>query len=157
MTALIGPAQSSGRTGSYFAPTGNCEGDALQVMVCLHQSARRQNGLPTLHVSVRLSGAARAKSVDVSRCGFSHTACGHPFEYEINRAGYRWTRVGENLAWGTGSLGRPYAIFSTWLRSPAHRANILDPAFRDLGVAVRRGDFAGRPNSAVWVAEFARH
>ena len=126
-------------------------------MVCLHENARRQSGLPPLQVSVRLTDAARAKSVDVARCGFSHTACGHTFEYRINRAGYRWTRVGENLAWGTGSLGRSYAIFSTWLRSPAHRANILDPAFRDLGVAVRRGEFAGKPNSAVWVAEFARH
>jgi uncharacterized protein YkwD len=157
VTALIGPAQSSGRTTSHAALSSFCTGDELQVMICLHQSARRRRGLPPLRLSLRLVGAARAKGADVARCGFSHTACGHSVEYRVVRSGYRWTHVGENLAWGTGSLGRPYAIFSAWIRSPGHRANILDPTFRDLGIAVRRGTFAGRPDAAVWVAEFARH
>ena len=91
------------------------------------------------------------------RCGFSHTACGHSFEYRITEAGYRWTRVAENLAWGSGSLGGPYAIFSEWMRSPGHRANILSPGFCARGIAVRRGSFSGHPNASVWVAEFGSH
>jgi uncharacterized protein YkwD len=43
------------------------------------------------------------------------------------------------------------------MRSPGHRANILSPGFRDLGIAVRRGSFSGYPNAAVWVAEFGSH
>ena len=71
--------------------------------------------------------------------------------------GYRWTWVAENLAWGSGSLGRPYAIFSEWMRSPGHRANILSPGFRDLGIAVRRGSFSGSSTAYVWVVEFGSH
>jgi uncharacterized protein YkwD len=154
--ALASPAQSGGRTASYLAPAGYCTGAPVQVMICLHDYARHQAGLPPLRSPVRLTQAARAKDADVVRCGFSHTACGHSFEYRITEAGYRWTRVAENLAWGSGSLGRPYAIFSEWMRSPGHRANILSPGFRDLGIAVRRGSFSGYPNAAVWVAEFGR-
>jgi uncharacterized protein YkwD len=155
--ALATPAQSGGRPASYLAPAGSCTGSPVQMMVCLHNYARHQAGLPPLRVPGRLLQAARAKDADVVRCGFSHTACSHAFEYRIDQTGYRWTRVGENLGWGSGMLGRPYAIFSTWMRSPGHRANILSPGFRDLGIAVRQGSFSGYPNAAVWVAEFGSH
>jgi uncharacterized protein YkwD len=152
--ALASPSQSDGRRDSYLAPSGYCDGASVQVMICLHDYARHQAGLPPLRSPVRLTRAARAKGADVVRCGFSHTACGHAFEYRINRAGYRWTRVGENLGFGHGSRGRPYAIFSSWMRSPRHRANILSPGLRDLGIAVRRGSFSGHSQASVWVAEF---
>jgi uncharacterized protein YkwD len=152
--ALASPAQSDGRTASYLAPAGYCTGVAVQVMICLHDYARHEAGLAPLRSPLRLTRAARAKNADVARCGFSHTACGHAFEYRINQAGYRWTRVGENLGFGGGSLGRPYAIFSNWMRSPGHRANILSPGFRDLGIAVRLGSFSGHSNASVWVVEF---
>jgi uncharacterized protein YkwD len=155
--ALASPAHSSGRTDSSLAPAGYCTGASVQVMICLHQYARHQAGLPPLRSPIRLTEAARAKDADLVRCGFSHTACGHSFEYRISQAGYHWTRVGENLAWGSGSRGRAYAIFSDWLRSPGHRANILSPGFHDLGIAVRRGSFSNAANAAVWVAEFGSH
>ena len=152
--ALASPAQSDGRTASYLAPAGYCTGAEVKVMICLHDYARHEAGLPSLRSPLRLTRAARAKNADVARCGFSHTACGHAFEYRINRAGYRWTRVGENLGFGGGLLGRPYAIFSNWMRSPGHRANILSPGFSDLGIAVRLGSFSGHSNASLWVVEF---
>jgi uncharacterized protein YkwD len=154
--ALANPAQSGGRTASYIAPAGYCTGARVQVMICLHDYARHQAGLSPLRFSLRLMRAARAKDSDIARCGFSHTACGHPFEYRIDQAGYRWRRVGENLGFGTGSLGRPHGIFSSWMRSPGHRANILSPGFRDVGIGVRRGSLVGYPKGAVWVVEFGR-
>jgi uncharacterized protein YkwD len=101
--------------------------------------------------------AALAKSADIARCGFSHRACGYTLSYRADRAGYRWTRFGENIAYGTGSPP-PSArtIFAAWLRSGEHRANILDPAFRDIGVGSRRGVVAGA-SARLWVAEFGRH
>jgi uncharacterized protein YkwD len=154
---LASPAQSDGRTASYIAPAGYCTGTTVYVMICLHDYARHQAGLPPLRTALPLTRAARAKGADVARCGFSHTACGYAFQYRINRAGYRWTRVGENLGFGSGSLGRPYAVFSSWMRSPEHRANILSPGFRDLGIAVRLGPFSGSSNASVWVVEFGSH
>ena len=38
-----------------------------------------------------------------------------------------------------GHDGSPMAIFVDWMHSPPHRANILDPSFRDAGVGVARG------------------
>ena len=44
--------------------------------------------------------------------------------------------VGENIAWGTGSLATPRAIVAAWMASPGHRANILDPHYRETGIGV---------------------
>jgi uncharacterized protein YkwD len=154
--ALASAAPSSARPTRYLAPVGYCGGNRVQVMLCLHDYARHQAGLPSLRASATLMRAARAKSADIARCGFSHTACGHAFSYRADRAGYRWTRIGENIAFGTGPLASARAIFSAWLRSSEHRANIFDPAFRDVGVGSRRGAVAGA-SARFWVAEFGRH
>ena len=44
--------------------------------------------------------------------------------------------VGENIAWGTLWLASPRAIVAAWMASPEHRANILNPRFRDTAVGV---------------------
>lgn len=45
--------------------------------------------------------------------------------------------IGENIAIGTGNLGRARAIFRAWWWSPTHRANILNSAFTSVGFAER--------------------
>ncbi|WP_205474436.1 CAP domain-containing protein [Nocardioides sp. SYSU D00038] len=47
----------------------------------------------------------------------------------------RLSMVGENVAVGFPS-GR--AVVTGWMRSPGHRANILEPRYRLLGLAARR-------------------
>lgn len=153
--ALTSAAPTSARPTLYLAPVGYCSGTRVQVMLCLHDYARHEAGLPSLRATATLVRAARAKSTDIARCGFSHSACGHAFSYRADWAGYRWTRLGENIAFGTGPVS-VRAIFSAWLRSTKHRANILDPAFRDVGVGSRRGRVAGA-SARFWVAEFGRH
>lgn len=54
------------------------------------------------------------------------------------------TRVGENVAAGY-STGRD--AVAAWMKSPGHRANILEPSYRLLGLAVRRAD-DGTPYAA---------
>jgi len=59
----------------------------------------------------------------------------------MKRTGYVSRRgvgyeVGENIAWGSLWLGTPKAIVAGWMRSPGHRANILDRRFRDTGIGV---------------------
>ncbi len=44
--------------------------------------------------------------------------------------------VGENLAWGSGSLSSPREIVQSWMHSPGHRANILSRRFREIGIGV---------------------
>lgn len=45
--------------------------------------------------------------------------------------------VGENVAYGY-TTGR--AAVRGWMGSPGHRANILEPGYRLMGLAARRGD-----------------
>jgi uncharacterized protein YkwD len=44
--------------------------------------------------------------------------------------------VGENIAWGTLWLATPRSIVAAWMASPEHRANILNPRFRDTAIGV---------------------
>jgi uncharacterized protein YkwD len=58
----------------------------------------------------------------------------------IRATGYisssRIGEVGENIGWGTLGDATPRAIVAAWMDSPGHRANILDPRFRDTAVGV---------------------
>ena len=59
----------------------------------------------------------------------------------MRRSGYIYSpqigyAVGENIGFGTLWLGTPRAIVAAWMASPGHRANILDPRFRDTGIGV---------------------
>lgn len=51
----------------------------------------------------------------------------------VSRTGYE---VGENIGFGTLWLGAPRAIVAAWMASPGHRANILNPHFRDTAIGV---------------------
>lgn len=61
--------------------------------------------------------------------------------------GYMFYAVGENLAAGQQS---PEDVTRLWMESPLHRANILDPNWKEAGVAVRFGGEFG----VYWVLEF---
>ena len=43
--------------------------------------------------------------------------------------------VGENIAMGQRSSGE---VVTSWMNSPGHRANILNPGYRRIGVAAYR-------------------
>jgi uncharacterized protein YkwD len=47
-------------------------------------------------------------------------------------AGYRWRRVGENIASGQRT---PAEAVASWLDSPGHCANIMNPGFTEMGAA----------------------
>jgi uncharacterized protein YkwD len=50
-----------------------------------------------------------------------------------------WFSVGQNLAWGTGAEVTPARIVQAWMSDPPHRRIMLDPHYRDAGVAVYPG------------------
>jgi hypothetical protein len=66
--------------------------------------------------------------------------------------------LGENLGWGQRAEGTPAATVLRWMLSPEHRANMLDPAFTDVGIGVTPG--APLPgyrdeDAAAYVLDFA--
>jgi len=44
--------------------------------------------------------------------------------------------VGQNIGWGTGPYATAASMVAGWMASPAHRANILDPRYRETGIGV---------------------
>jgi uncharacterized protein YkwD len=123
----------------------------------LHNDERTRNGLTTFCVHPALLSAARAHSQDmVAQNYFSHTSLdGSSFVDRITRAGYTgWTNLAENIAWGSGTLGDPATIFTNWMNSSGHRANILNASLREIGIGVASGTFQGYSGARVYTADF---
>jgi uncharacterized protein YkwD len=129
------------------------------VMLCMTNYARSVHGMGALSPSRQLGRAAEQKSGDIVGCDeFSHEACGRPFQFWIQRYGYLkgcW-RAAENIAWGTGGYGTVGSIFTAWLESPEHHANILGP-YREIGIGLRVGGLEGNDDAAVWTQDFGSH
>ena len=132
-----------------------------EATLCLLNGERADRGLATLRPNDRLQRAALAHGNDmVDHSYFSHAGRNgsQPAE-RIRASGYlsnggSW-RIGENLAWGTGDLASPRKIMAAWMNSAGHRANILQPAYREIGFGVLAGNPSSRSNGgATFVTEF---
>ncbi len=124
---------------------------------------RRDHGLRAVRASGRLSLAARRHSRDMAvHDFFAHESPGGgDVRSRVADAGYlggvREWWLGEALAWGQARAGAPRAILRGLLASPPHRAIILDPRFRDLGVGVAKGAPQGSSRGALTVTlDFGR-
>jgi uncharacterized protein YkwD len=107
--------------------------------------------LPRLSVDPRLVKAARSHSRDMLRRQyFAHG----DFGQRILRFGVRGQMFAENLVWGSGIMSARAEV-AQWLASPPHRANLLDPSLRRVGVATPVGSFSGYSPATVVTADFA--
>ena len=89
-----------------------------------------------------LAEAAADHSRDMAENGFfSHTGSdGSDVSDRVERHGYEWSAVGENLADATPGHFTPRSVVEAWLGSPGHCANIMQPDFREIGAAQATGD-----------------
>jgi uncharacterized protein YkwD len=167
VAAVAGSAQAAGPYDKYLAPTDKCTPQTDRsasvasqelAMRCMVNYARRAAGVsPLVGTNEKLMVSADRKAADILRCQqFSHTACGRPFTYHMQQVGYATGcyGAGENIAWGSGSYGTVRSIMSGWLNSDGHRANILNPKYKEHGVALVVGTMSGYSNAAVWVNQF---
>ena len=101
---------------------------------------RVAHGLVPLRVSRSLRAAATVHSTQMARRGyFSHdSANGGSFSSRIgtyySARGYRSWTVGENLLWASPDVSAARAL-KLWLASPPHRANLMSPRWREIGLA----------------------
>jgi uncharacterized protein YkwD len=71
--------------------------------------------------------------------------------------GARSWSLGENIAWGSGTLATPRSIVRAWMHSPEHRANILNGGFRDIGIGIATGapvPLGSRLGGATYTTDF---
>ena len=129
--------------------------------LCLLNAERRAHGLAPLqhHRRLALAGTRHVRDMVGARYFAHDSRSGRRFSARIARTGYAGGRravFGENLAWGTGALATPRAIVRAWMQSPGHRANILRPEFREIGIAVAAGTPGHGADGATYATEFGR-
>jgi len=101
---------------------------------------RQAHDLPPLRINPRLSAAAREHTLQMAQDGyFAHeSADGSAFWRRIQSfypsSPWAYWSVGENLLWASPDV-TPTRALGMWLASPEHRANLMDPRWREVGVA----------------------
>jgi uncharacterized protein YkwD len=113
---------------------------------------RKKAGAHPLKPNSRLDQAAQRHAQDMlARHYFAHESPeGKTVRERARAAGYDWWAIGENIAEGQLSVGE---VMDTWMHSPGHRRNILDPNYRELGVGLALGR-SGDGWQVEWVQVF---
>ncbi|MFB9607644.1 CAP domain-containing protein [Streptomyces roseofulvus] len=135
--ALAAPVKAPSRTDRY-----------VQDVLALVDAERDRAGCGPLRTEARLAKAAQGHADDMAaRDYYAHASPeGRDGGDRISAAGYHWSAWGENIHKGPKT---PRRAMDDWMDSPAHRANILNCAFRDIGVGV-----ALTADGPWWVQDF---
>ncbi|MBD2206238.1 CAP domain-containing protein [Calothrix sp. FACHB-1219] len=119
----------------------------IQQVLDIVNNERSRVGLSPLRLHSQLTAAAQAHSNDMARNNFmSHTGSdgSSPFD-RMKRYGYNYRQAAENVASGYSS---PQDVMRGWMNSSGHRANILNPNYRDIGIGYANG------NQLYWTQTF---
>jgi uncharacterized protein YkwD len=122
---------------AFPAPAENEAIDALN-------DVRRAHGLAPL----RESDSLNRSSGEYARKMLRHDFFGHGPSIDV-AGGFR--SAGETLAYHTGWGAQPRRTITRWMNSPGHRAVLLSPAFRWVGMGLARGRLGGAV-ATTWVA-----
>lgn len=115
---------------------------------------RIENGLPPLKYNRKLALAAQTYAERMGREDFfDHVSpAGDGVAERISLSGYPGEHLGENIARGYKTSTE---TMKAWIESPPHRANLLNPAFNEIGIGYARGVWGGTSQDCpYWVQEF---
>jgi uncharacterized protein YkwD len=119
--------------------------ETVATLIASTNNERLRAGIAALARDSRLAQAAQWQAEQCARLGeVAHVLAQAMYprpEDRLTAAGYSWSAYGENLARGHRT---PEAAIDGWMRSAEHRANILDPAFTQIGTGFAT-DSSGRP------------
>ncbi|MCC5952574.1 MAG: S-layer homology domain-containing protein [Acidimicrobiia bacterium] len=127
------------------------DADVSASMLKALNDLRTSRGVPAVRTCPSLDAAARSHGEHMRSTGVvSHTgAGGSTFFDRVVASGFVPLLVGENLAGGHPSIP---SVFSAWMASGTHRANILDARYTHVGSALVTGGNLG----TYWVQTFAQ-
>jgi uncharacterized protein YkwD len=126
--------------------------DGLQKELLADLNAeRRAAGLRPLTLSAKLEKAAQGHACDnANRRSISHDSSdGGTLKTRLRKVGYRFRAAAENTGRG---FGTPARAVDWWMHSPHHRANILFPKMREVGIGIALSD--APDNKLHWVLNF---
>jgi uncharacterized protein YkwD len=141
------------------------QSDIRDAVLCLMNAQRTARGLKRLRAQPDLAEAANRFARQMVRDRFfdHESPGGSTMVSRIKATSYlrdvlRWT-IGENLAWGTGTMATPRATVDAWMRSADHRANVLDRGFADVGIGIAAGapaELDADETGGTYVTDFGR-
>ncbi|WP_187442679.1 S-layer homology domain-containing protein [Rossellomorea vietnamensis] len=166
VSTLVGRGITAGVSEGYYAPGDsvsraqmvvfiertlmlNKENDLLNEILRLTNVERSKIGVPLLKMSGEAEPVAMLKAKDLAENAyFSHTSptYGSPFDM-LRDFGVSYSLAGENLFAGSAE---PSAAISSWMNSPGHRDNMLNPNFTHMGAGYAQGG----PYRHYWVQIF---
>ncbi len=129
-------------------PTNNVNKSMAEQILILVNAERKKAGVEPLTLSTEVSSVAQVKADDMAKNGyFDHNSptYGSPFTM-LSDFGVTYRTAGENIAKGQQSAE---AVMNAWMNSSGHKANILSPNFKQLGVG-----YSANNGSPVWVQMF---
>lgn len=123
-----------------------------RILIELTNSERQKMGLSAVSENEALNKAAALKAQNM----FDENYWAHfapsgktPWDFILS-TGYKFTFAGENLAKNFYSSDE---VVKAWMASPTHRDNLLNPKYKDIGIAVVEGVLNGQKTTLV-VQEF---
>ncbi|WP_174536143.1 CAP domain-containing protein [Micromonospora chalcea] len=132
-------APSGGGTGATKATATTALSAELQKVVTLVNQERAKAGCKALTVNAKLNLAAQRHSQDqADHKKMDHNGSdGSEPKDRVERAGYSWSMVGENVAWGYQSAAE---VMDGWMNSEGHRKNILNCGYTQIGMGLARSN-----------------
>ena len=127
-----------------FSPPDTAQADNIEARVLALVNAARARpqrcgsqafaAAPPLRLNPTLQSVANNHAAEMARYSyFSHTGRdGSTVDGRATQAGYPWRSIGENIAAGQTTAD---AAVQGWIKSPGHCANIMSPAFNEMGAA----------------------
>jgi len=103
-----------------------------QDMIDRHNTTRTTGGLTAFTVNQTLCEVAQNQANYQAQTGqLTHQdASGDGVDVRATNAGYSWTSIGENVGYDTDSQ----QLYTNWLNSSGHHANIVNPSFVEIGI-----------------------
>ncbi|WP_064447031.1 CAP domain-containing protein [Micromonospora sp. NBRC 110037] len=132
-------APSGGGTAATKATATTALSAELQKVVTLVNQERAKAGCKALTVNAKLNLAAQRHSQDqADHKKMDHNGSdGSEPKDRVERAGYSWSMVGENVAWGYQSAAE---VMDGWMKSEGHRKNILNCGYTQIGMGLARSN-----------------
>jgi len=135
-------------------------------ILCLLNARRDAHGLPAFARDRRLDVSASFQSADMADGHFfAHEAKGHPLLLQRVLWSHYFSGAltglyAENIGNGPVPEGTAQALVDAWMDSSDHRANILDPRLRDIGIGTALASpdpaFYADRSSALFTTDFGR-
>lgn len=117
---------------------------SVQDIIQMTNEVRVKNGLNSLKEDPRLDNAAASKAKNMFEENYwaHYSPSGKDPWGFIQSAGYKFVFAGENLA---RNYYTPKDVMDAWMTSPTHRDNLINPKYKDIGMAVLEGNLNGQP------------